>query len=309
MKPLIVYHKSCADGFGAAFAAWRKFGDEAEYIPMQYGDTKSHQEFEGRVFEARNAGTPVDVYILDFSFARETMEVIMNLAQKCVWLDHHKTAFENWYGDYQKGLLFQDGDITLDDNRSGALIAWNYFFPDEQIPMMFKYLDDYDRWVFQYPNTKNYNKALWSHTPWEFKQWDDWFRMEHLPQHLERFIDEGKSILRAHDQNVMAVVKSTARPCVIESRVSGVPSIERFLGLASNCPSHLQSDVGHQLANQSGTYGLLWGIDKDGKCKCSLRSNGAYDVSALARLFGGGGHRNAAGFETDIKTLLQIIGC
>ena len=26
MKPLIIYHAHCADGFGAAYAAWCKFG-------------------------------------------------------------------------------------------------------------------------------------------------------------------------------------------------------------------------------------------------------------------------------------------
>ena len=51
----------------------------------------------------------------------------------------------------------------------------------------------------------------------------------------------------------------------------------------------------------------LTSIDKDGQCKCSLRSNGDYDVSAIAKAFGGGGHRNAAGFTTDIQTLLEWI--
>ena len=36
MKPLVIYHANCADGFGAAFAAWRKLGDEAEYVPMDH---------------------------------------------------------------------------------------------------------------------------------------------------------------------------------------------------------------------------------------------------------------------------------
>ena len=27
MKPLVVYHANCADGFGAAFAAWLKLGE------------------------------------------------------------------------------------------------------------------------------------------------------------------------------------------------------------------------------------------------------------------------------------------
>ena len=45
----------------------------------------------------------------------------------------------------------------------------------------------------------------------------------------------------------------------------------------------------------------------DGQAHCSLRSNGDYDVSAIAKAFGGGGHRNAAGFSTDINTLLSWL--
>jgi nanoRNase/pAp phosphatase (c-di-AMP/oligoRNAs hydrolase) len=38
--------------------------------------------------------------------------------------------------------------------------------------------------------------------------------------------------------------------------------------------------------------------DEDsGKTKWSLRSNPPYDVSVIARSFGGGGHLTAAGFE------------
>lgn len=37
-KPLILYHgPSCGDGFCAAWIAWLKFGDQAEYVPIQYG--------------------------------------------------------------------------------------------------------------------------------------------------------------------------------------------------------------------------------------------------------------------------------
>ena len=39
--PLIIYHDNCADGFGAAWAAYKKFGaDGAEYLPMNYNDKR-----------------------------------------------------------------------------------------------------------------------------------------------------------------------------------------------------------------------------------------------------------------------------
>ncbi len=78
MKPLVIYHADCTDGFGAAFAAWLKLGDDAEYLPMKYGDIDTHLDYTGR-----------DLYILDFSFPREAMEHMFANAKLVVWLDHH----------------------------------------------------------------------------------------------------------------------------------------------------------------------------------------------------------------------------
>ena len=98
------------------------------------------------------------------------------------------------------------------------------------------------------------------------------------------------------------MVKGSARECALNTApMSGAG----LLGLSANCPPHLTSDVGHELAIQSGTFGLCWTLSKEGLvAKCSLRSNGGYDVSTIAKVFGGGGHRNAAGFEVPIDVLL-----
>ena len=67
------------------------------------------------------------------------------------------------------------------------------------------------------------------------------------------------------------------------------------------------SEVGHELANKSESFGMIWYLGEENKAKVSLRSNGDYDVSAIAKCFGGGGHRNAAGFSVDILTLLAWL--
>ena len=47
----------------------------------------------------------------------------------------------------------------------------------------------------------------------------------------------------------------------------------------------------------------------DGKYKISMRSKNSVDVAAVARSFGGGGHRKAAGcvLEGDIGTVKNIV--
>ena len=40
---------------------------------------------------------------------------------------------------------------------------------------------------------------------------------------------------------------------------------------------------------------------RDGTVKVSLRSRPGYDVARIARALGGGGHRNAAGFQITVS--------
>lgn len=332
MKPLVIYHASCADGFGAAFAAWLKLGDDAEYVPMQYGkETDQFFTLEDGTFDSDFNILNREIFILDFSFPRWVMDGLFSVAKRVVWLDHHKSAFEMWCGKAPE-LFFtmhKEADdrkyILLDDCKSGAYLAWEFFHPGTEVPMLIKHIDDYDRWQFKIDGTKAFQKAIWSYAPWSFEQWkekfyDPYSGAEFYCDHgREQLITEGEAILRAHEQNVQSVVKGAARACRLMHVKDQVPSWYQTHehweaefdvdanGLAANCPPHLQSDVGHELATQSGTFGLLWFIDKDNVCRCSLRSNGDYDVSAIAKVFGGGGHRNAAGFTTDIQTLLDWI--
>ena len=313
MKPLVIYHASCADGFGAAFAAWLKFGDDAEYVPMQYLDSKLNAVEAWEALSAAipsKANTGREVYILDFSLPKPVMDKLFAVSERVVWLDHHKTAFEMWCEDGERSLCEQSNgrdEVILDNNKSGAMLAWEYFHPGEEIPQFIRHIDDYDRWQFKIEDTKAFNKALWSYAPWSFADWKarylngvDLWSEQPVGSDLTSYIEQGKAILRAHDQNVQAVLKGAKRPCTIIGTFDA-----KIVGLACNCPSHLTSDVGHQLANESGSYGLCWYVNKDNLVICSLRSNGDYDVSAIAKLFGGGGHKNAAGFATTIQTTME----
>lgn len=317
MKPLVIYHANCTDGFGAAFAAWLRLGDEAEYLPMAYG--KEHETFDTALISGR------EVHILDFSFNRGIMNIIFAQAKRAVWLDHHASVFKDWgvplddvADELALGLVQpNDHTVVLDNNKSGALLAWEYFHPGTEVPKLIQHIDDRDRWQFKLDGSRELHAALASYQPWTFEQWGAHFLVGGL--RFDALKDEGAAILRAHNQNVQAALKQ-ARPCVIipaiiDSAASyKVPWVwgnsAEFgdfcfaSGLACNAPAFLASDLGHELANRSGTFGLVWSMAGDGQVHCSLRSNGDYDVSAIAKVFGGGGHCNAAGFSTDIDSLL-----
>ena len=332
MKPLVIYHGGeCADGFGAAFAAWLKLGDEAEYLSMNYGEVKTPTDFDMKVSLAARGN---DVYILDFSFPREIMDALFQHAARVVWLDHHASVFKDWgvpLDDVADELILglvqpNDHTVILDNNKSGALLAWEYFHPTTKVPKLIQHIDDRDRWQFKLEGSKEFHAALASYQPWTFEMWRGIFLCGLFEKETwrvpEEFYMEGAAILRAHNQNVQAALKQ-ARACEIHwgeifATADNTPAVrkgfevggyskgfaETRTGLAANAPSFLASDLGHELANKSGTFGLVWSMAGDGQVHCSLRSNGEYGVSAIAKAFGGGGHRNAAGFSTDINTLL-----
>ena len=298
MTPLVIYHANCTDGFGAAYAAWKALGDGAEYFAAHYGDLDDPTTLEARF------GTDIgkrDVYILDFSLKRSGMDWLFEKAQRVVWLDHHRTAFEMWCGtpNVQRHTKTQGKDyIVLDNDMSGAMLAWEYFHPEyTPAPMLIQCIDDRDRWQWKLPDSAAIHLALQVNQPWNFKQWD------YMRMHYSDLRATGAALMGYQNKQVQASVEK-ARPCAINPAPmtgAGIP------GLAVNTPTHI-SEVGNELAKKSGTYGLVWYFDGSAhRAFCSLRSIGDYDVSAIAKTFGGGGHKNAAGFNIDMQTLLEWV--
>lgn len=283
-RPLVIYHSPCDDGFAAAYCAWRQFKDGAEFYPTNY-DKPAPMDLADRV-----------VYILDFSYPKETMEYIFATAKHTVWLDHHKTAFESYLGELPESGLYEAKDavrtIILDNNRSGARITWDFFHPSAVVPpRLILHVQDNDLWKFELENTKPFMRALRSY-PQTFENWHEIAQDREV--FYKAFVAEGIAIDRFFNRQLENIVKATTRPCEFSPL---------FRGLAANIPPMFQSEAGHMLATECGTFGLLWWQDKTGQVFCSLRSNGAYDVSKLAKAQGGGGHKNAAGFTTTMKQL------
>lgn len=306
MKPLIIYHANCTDGFGAAYCAWLEFGDQAEYFPAHYG-VKILDEVE--VINR-------DVYILDFSFDALVTGEIIELADHVTWLDHHKTAFEAWCEE-ERQLYVDETEYThivLDNNKSGTMLAWEYFSGGQPAPDWVRWIDDRDRWQFKLADSKAFHAGMSARRPWTFEQWHD---MAQTGEFTWPVIAEGNTLLGAQKAQVKSSAKH-ARKCRLHFNVGqhGDDSFSNvsvsngyyrgFDGLAVNTNVHM-SEVGHELANQSGSYGLVWYLGSDNLAKVSLRSNGDYDVSAIAKQFGGGGHKNAAGFSLPITTLLEWL--
>jgi len=302
VKTLVLYHDQCTDGFGAAYAAWALFGSQAKYVPVQYGKINSYEDFESRFGPVNE----LDIHILDFSFPKPLMDALVGQAGKITWLDHHKTAFESWLGKFESGMTFEsqvpeEGEplvhIVLDDNRSGALIAWNHYHVDRPVPWLISHIDDRDRWVFALGGSREIYAAMSVIQPWSFEQWHNIV----VHGYRNAMITNGQAILTAFDIQIKKAV-SSAKPATIRH-----PSGAQCSVMCVNSPVH-QSEIGYELCKKYGSAALIWYYDGNtGRANCSLRSVGDFDVSAVAKAFGGGGHKNASGFNIDMSTLLSWL--
>lgn len=306
MKPLVIYHANCNDGFGAAYAAWTKFGDEAEYVPMNYGDTLN-SDFHHR-----------DVYVLDFSFPPDFTKELIQYSRHFTWLDHHKTAFENWAGD-EREFYIDETEYTciiLDNNRSGAMLTWDYFNPHLETPELIQHIDDRDRWQFKLPGTRELHAGLEQYK-YDFKLWNE-LAMGSLEtsfqfELLEDIKREGKILLSAQDARVQSVVSRELKEVTLYSKIDplGKTIVENpmicftTVGLAANVVNDI-SEIGNAIAQRSGTFSMTFFIKGD-EVICSLRSIAPFDVSVIAKYYGGGGHAQAAGFKMGIQRFFSEI--
>lgn len=287
-KNLVIYHHPCDDGFGSAYAAWLKFRDDAEYFPTNYGEETP--DVKGRF-----------VYILDFSYPKNVMARIFATADGVVWRDHHKSAFDAWAGGIPDDGIYTESrgtiNILLDNNKSGAMLSWEYFHPNKVIPpYLMLHIEDNDLWRFKYKNTAAFTQRL-RIEPMDFARWHEIATMNEAA-YLD-FVSDGNVLLQQYNNHVDKIIDMTATPCAVSPL---------FKGLAANAPYAYASTVGNKLAEKCGTYGLVWYLAKDGKIRCSLRSRGDYDVTGLAKVYGGGGHKNAAGFSLpSLKELAKLL--
>lgn len=256
----VLYHSKCYDGFGAAYAAWKRLGDTAKYIAVGYGHPPPEMPEATQVF------------IVDFSYPKDVLLKLAETTEVTV-LDHHKTAQENL-----EGLSGTNPFVVFDMERSGALIAWEFFHPGEPAPILLQHISDRDLWRFKMDRSAEVHKALVS-LPMDFNLWD---RLD-----VEDLKKEGAICERIYTQLVDNIVESAWM-----GKVDGhsVPIVNTSIAW---------SEVGHKLCfdHPGSPFAASFTIFND-QVMWSLRSRGEFDVSAIAKKFGGGGHKNAAGFKT-----------
>jgi len=282
MKTVCIYHKNCFDGICSAWVISKVY-PEAEFMPMNYGDSLDWltQGWNQGIYSKED-----NLIIVDFSFSRNVMLSLREMFNGMLVLDHHKTAQYNC-----EGLYF----CVFDMNMSGAELAWWYYSQegtlDSKTPNLVKYISDRDLWKFKEPYSEQVNSYIQSfpmdinHYEWLYQQIDN------TTVGLDNAIIGGESILRYKNTMVQAICKNAAFD------KEGIPTVNTSI---------LFSEVGHELCKMypDKPYAQYY-FDRlaDNTRQWGARSIGDFDVSEVAKVNGGGGHKNAAGWQHSLSEL------
>lgn len=271
-NPVIIYHGDCPDGFGAAWAAWKKFGDTALYIPVQHRSMPP-AEIEGR-----------DVFTIDYAYPAEVVEKeILPKAKSLTIIDHHVTA--------QGAVALAPGSV-FDNDHSGAYLSWTYFHPGEPVPKLISYVEEGDLWKVSLPFSKEVNHVL-NLRDFGFEEWSKLAQKLENPASFEEIVAQG-TLLAEKMRKLVAKIVDNAEEIEFEGHKC----------LLANSPFYV-SEVGAALVGKLPPMGIIWSRRKK-RVVVSLRGDGTIDLTEIAKRYGGGGHRNAAAFSWDEEEFLEF---
>lgn len=279
---ICIFHSPCLDGFTAAWAIHRRWPG-CDFVPANY-DQPIDIDVAGK-----------HVLMVDFSFPAEQLTHMAEgdgKAASVVVIDHHKTAqagliqFDQANSANHLRYILDNGPevitVWFDMHKSGARMAWEFAHSNPP-PDLVLMVEDRDLWRFAIPETAAVCAALATKRQ-SFAEWDQ------LMFHTGTLEREGQIILAANE----VLTKELCE----EAYVGDMAGHDGVVFL--NVPGKLASDCGHELLTRfpDAPFVATWSRQAEGAVKFSLRSTDLrVDVSEVAKKFGGGGHRNAAGFN------------
>lgn len=280
----VIYHKRCLDGFASAYCVWKYF---SLYYPEKldsiiFKEAQINDDFPKDL-------TDRNVLICDYSYSYDKICKILKIVKNLLIIDHHKTS--------EKELSQLDEKYKIFDmNHSGCYLTWSYIFPNIKHPMLILYIEDRDLWKKEMSHTDEF--FVWFSTqPYDFSVYDSFVENESLL--IENILKKGCSFIDLNRYNIEDTVRYTSIKFV------EIKDKYYFVGYINS--NTLKSDIGNKIIEKLKDeidFAAVYSIsDWDDSTLFSLRSDYTHtDVSEVAKIFGGGGHRNASGVKLKYVT-------
>ncbi len=292
---IVIYHANCPDGLAGAWCFYRD-NPEREFCGLQAG---------GNWEDCVPPGKLGNVIMVDVSGTHEQVLKLRENSQSLIILDHHKSAMRE----------LENLDFAIFDmERSGAQIAWDYLYPNQERPWFIEAIGDRDLYKWEIPNSKKLCEFMdfagVTSGPDLLQIFKKMTRLSQIPvqsKEYSQMIEKGSFLVEFQKHNVERIC-STAKSAILTTNEG--KQLPCYL-LA--CDTKYVSDVGDTLL-KNGDYPLVCMYRYSFENRAwyiSARSTESVDLSLLMKQVGttGGGHPRAGGctIPGDIHAHFELI--
>ena len=332
MKTVCIYHSIDLDGWMSA--AIVKHWYEKKYYPntLYHGNVivDPNEGLHSLTFLGWNYGDPIpnlseydEVIMCDVSFPLTDMLELDN--KEFIWIDHHISAITKIDSFVKENMEFQDKTIAdevkidglRDTNFAACELTWQYFFPNQSMPEIVRLLGRYD--CFGHKGTNEEKKVL----EFQYGARQAISNYEEAYDYLLRSIHKSR-ISSTIEEDILMQGKSIYSYLCTEAKQIYKNGFEikfeeeKWIYNPNNIIIHERKFI---CFNRERFNPINFGINyhKDGYdgAACFWYTNGMWnfslyndngevDCSVIAKEYGGGGHKGAAGFRIDnIKNIIK----
>jgi uncharacterized protein len=287
---ICIYHSKDLDGWMSAAIVKLKYPD-VKLIGWSYGDPP----VETAVNETFN-----EVVMVDISFPPDVMLAVARL-DSLIWIDHHDRTIKEtikYFDDHSTPPPMGPRDPKF----AACELTWMYLFPNQKMPELVRLLGRYD--CFGHKGTAEEKKVL------EFQYGSRAFISN--PEEALKYLNE------------YLISEYNAQALISNIHYAG-ESIYKYLQIEAKQKYNQKFTISFAewnfaCVNTERLNPINFGIDyhkdgydgfacfwyENGKWIFSLyNDDGKVDCSAIAKQFGGGGHKGASGFQ--VKDLNSIL--
>src|SRR3989344_4392565 len=226
---VVFYHGGCRDGFMAAWAAWKKLGDKADYVPLIWTDLNPNQI---------PSLPEKELYFLDYVPSEENLKRILKKSKAVVIIDHHIS---------KEKLTKSVSGSVYDISHSGAVLAWKYFHSDQPVPQICLYVEDGDLWNWKIPNSGKVLNYLDLKSEPDFKTWDSMASDLENESKRKEYEEKGSVISNYVEKIVDIFIEDQAQ----------LVNFEGYEVYAVNGPRYFRSEIGNKLYEKKPPFGIV----------------------------------------------------
>jgi oligoribonuclease NrnB/cAMP/cGMP phosphodiesterase (DHH superfamily) len=287
---LVVTHGKCSDGFMSATIArkWLIANSVDSIDKVQFYHATYNQDYTKLIEMMKDKY----VVICDFSFKKDIFDkMIIATNGNILILDHHKTAQV-----YLKEVDQQY--VVFDMNHSGAFITWTFFYGFDNVSKAVLYVEDNDIWNKALPMTREFTSYLFTRE-FDFEEYDKFFDDSYI---MNTALPIGSGMVIQNDSYIESLIKQCIPTFMLIDK--------RYYFVVHLNSSVLRSELGNGVLKylKNANFSAIYSFDSfNNTTNISLRSlDDRSDSTEISRLNGGGGHRNASGFNLNyISTTIQ----